>query len=330
VRVLLPDAYDGRRRFPVLYLLHPHGSDADSWLDPGQGDIGRLARRLGAIVVMPDGGVNFWSDVWNGGRRSPAWERYVVEELMPTVERRLRVRRGRRWHATAGFSMGGYGAYYLAAQRPGYFGAAAALSGPLNIQRPEWPDAYDIDQRPWSMTHEDQWGDPSSNAFYWTGHNPTALLGNLRQTRLYAVHGDGVPHTEAELNDSVSVLAEKEVGQQTDDFVAAARQAGLDVTFHLAPGLHNWPSTRERYPGAQAWGFFKAVVDRPHRWSYSTVQRRPAAWGFTFAFERAPGTLETFSLDGRRLTGSGSGRVLVTSPHGRRLTLRLPFSHVYR
>jgi S-formylglutathione hydrolase FrmB len=69
VKVLLPTGYNGHRRFPVLYLLHPHGSDADSWLDPGQGDIRKLARHLGAVIVMPDCGVNYCSDVWNGGSR---------------------------------------------------------------------------------------------------------------------------------------------------------------------------------------------------------------------------------------------------------------------
>jgi S-formylglutathione hydrolase FrmB len=330
VRILLPDGYDGHRRFPVLYLLHPHGSNADSWLDPGQGDIARLSRGLGAIIVMPDGGVNYYSDVWNGGSRNPAWERYEVEQLIPRVEHRLRIRAGRRWHALAGFSMGAYGAYYLAAQRPGYFGAAASLSGPLNLQRLEWPTAYNIDQSPWGMTYDDQWGDPQSNAFYWTGHNPTRLLANLRYTRLYAVHGDGIPHTQAELNDTVSALAEKEVGQQTDDFVSAARQAGLDVTFRLARGLHNWPSTRERYPGAQGWGFFRAVSERPSRWTYDTVERRAGAWGFRFGFAAAPATGETFSLDGRRLTGGGSGAVAVRAPGGRLLHLHVPFSIVLR
>jgi S-formylglutathione hydrolase FrmB len=330
VKILLPAGYDGRRRFPVLYLLHPHGSDADSWLDPGQGDIARLARGLGAVIVMPDGGVNYYSDVWNGGTRSPAWERYMVERLIPTVERHLRLRRGRRWHALAGFSMGAYGAFYLAAQRPGYFGSAASLSGPLNLQRPEWPSAYNIDQSPWGMTYDDQWGDPQANDFYWTGHNPTRLLSNLRYTRLYAAHGDGVPHTQAEINDFVSVLAEKEVGQQTDDFVAAAQAAHLDVTFRLAQGLHNWPSTRERYPAAQDWGFFRAVVERPSRWSYDTVQTRAGAWGFRFAFTKSPTTLERFSLVGRRLEAQGSGSAAIRTPGGRLLHLRLPFSKALR
>ena len=32
--VLLPDGYDGKRRFPVLYLLHGVGDNFSSWMKP--------------------------------------------------------------------------------------------------------------------------------------------------------------------------------------------------------------------------------------------------------------------------------------------------------
>src|SRR3954451_20877483 len=56
VNVMLPDGYDGKRRFPVLFLLHGHGDTYDSWADPRNGDVMHLAAGLGAIVVMPEGG----------------------------------------------------------------------------------------------------------------------------------------------------------------------------------------------------------------------------------------------------------------------------------
>src|SRR5213078_4230 len=55
VNVYLPDGYDGKRRFPVLYLLHGHGDAYDSWADPAHGDVAKIAAHLGAIVVMPEG-----------------------------------------------------------------------------------------------------------------------------------------------------------------------------------------------------------------------------------------------------------------------------------
>jgi hypothetical protein len=39
VNVLLPDGYDGKRHFPVLYLLHGHGDAYDYWVNPQKGDL---------------------------------------------------------------------------------------------------------------------------------------------------------------------------------------------------------------------------------------------------------------------------------------------------
>ena len=77
---------------------------------------------------MPEGDRGFYTNWWNDGRRGdPGWERYDLEELIPLVERRFRIRRARRWHAIAGLSMGGMGTMYLASQRPHYFGSAASV-----------------------------------------------------------------------------------------------------------------------------------------------------------------------------------------------------------
>src|SRR5687767_1448651 len=37
--VLLPDGYDGRRRFPVLYLLHGIGDSYATWARRERGDV---------------------------------------------------------------------------------------------------------------------------------------------------------------------------------------------------------------------------------------------------------------------------------------------------
>ena len=108
--VYLPDGYRAhrKRRYPVLYLLHGQGDAYDSWVNPENGNLLETAAGFPGIIVMPEGDRGFYANWWNGGRRgSPAWERYHLDELIPLVERRLRIRRGRRWHAIAGLSMGG-------------------------------------------------------------------------------------------------------------------------------------------------------------------------------------------------------------------------------
>src|SRR2546426_1177804 len=44
VDVYLPDGYDGKQRFPVLYLLHGHGDSYDAWVNPQRGELLTVAR----------------------------------------------------------------------------------------------------------------------------------------------------------------------------------------------------------------------------------------------------------------------------------------------
>ncbi len=109
--VLLPDGYDPGREYPVLFLLHGAGDSYKSWVRPDRGDVVKTAKGLDAIVFMPEGAIGFYTKWWGGGRRGdPGWGRYYLTELIPLIEKRYRIRPGRRWHAIAGLSMGGFGA----------------------------------------------------------------------------------------------------------------------------------------------------------------------------------------------------------------------------
>src|SRR6185295_16412370 len=128
VHVLLPDGYraDSKRGYPVLWLLHGANGGTDTWI-PG---ITTLAAGFPGIVVMPDGGqfgmyMNWWND---GVRGAPAWTTYHLQVLRQEIDRRYPIRRGRRWHAIAGISMGGQGALRYAAMLPGYFGSVVGFS----------------------------------------------------------------------------------------------------------------------------------------------------------------------------------------------------------
>src|SRR5205807_5298888 len=100
--VLLPKGYDGKRRFPVLYLLTGAGA-YDYWLDFSYGELLNAVRDLPAIVVMPESGlVGAQANSWNGGRREPCWEHYALADAIPAIEGRLRVRAPRRGHPPGG------------------------------------------------------------------------------------------------------------------------------------------------------------------------------------------------------------------------------------
>ena len=328
VNVYLPDGYraSGKRRYPVLYLLHGQGDAYDSWANPANGDLLNTAAGFPGLIVMPEGDRGFYANWWNGGlRAAPAWERYHLDELIPLVERRLKIKRGRRWHAIAGLSMGGEGAMFYASQRPDYFGSAAAFSGPLSIQRATYQSAFEAGT---GQDREALFGDPEAQEFYWAGHNPRRLAENLRHTRLYVSAGNGVPNPADpnEVDNTFGQVAEAELGEQAAEFQAAARDAGADVTYAPHQGIHDWPYWRTDLANAIRWGFFEPP-ERPRRaWTYRTVAVKGSAWGVRYRFLSPPQSVATLSRDGRLLTADGTGAVTITTHDGCRLQgIPLPF-----
>ncbi len=323
--VLLPDGYESRRRWPVLFLLHGAGDSYDTWAKPANGDIRETARGLPAIVVMPEGGKGFYMNWFNGGvRGDPGWERYYLDELIPQVERRLHVAPGRRNHAIAGLSMGGFGASYLGGQRPGYFGSVFVFSGFVEPQRPEVKAAF---QAVAGVDFETVFG--PIDGPYASGHNPTKLAANLRSTPVYVAYGNGVaaPGVQSSPNAvTVGGLVEAEIAQENQEFVAALRDAGVAVAAHPMLGVHDWPYWRADLRAAIARGLFRDVPEAPSRWSYSTIADRGVMWGLRYRFAAPPPAVATFTRDGGALHGRGSGIVtLADTATGCAVRATLPF-----
>jgi len=110
VTVVVPPGRPPRRDRPLLVFLHGRGADDQSYLDT---PMFAALRRLGSrapIVVFPDGGDHsYWHD-----RADGAWGRYVIDEVIPAVTRRIHA--STRRVAIGGISMGGFGALDLAEQ----------------------------------------------------------------------------------------------------------------------------------------------------------------------------------------------------------------------
>jgi S-formylglutathione hydrolase FrmB len=325
VDVWLPAGYDGKRRFPVLYLLHGHGGNYRSWSETSGGDLPYIAGNLQAIVVMPEAGNSWYANWWAGGRDGGgrAWEYFFEDELIPQMERRLRIKPGRSNHAIGGLSMGGEGAAFLGAMMPGYFGTVMSFSGPLSLLRPEWPIGFDTQ----GENHNDVFGDRQKAQFYWAGHDPTTLARNLASSRVFVRVGDGLPDVRdsGELTNGFGIVAEADLRQHAQDFVAAARKAGVAVHYEPVNGIHAWPYWRLALTSAMHWGLFKPVAT-PSSWTYSTVAQHGRAWDVRFEFSSAPAALETFKRDGNTLSAKGSGTVRVVPDGARPFTASLPFS----
>lgn len=326
--VLLPDGYaaNPRKRWPLLLLLHGAGDNWESWTRPDRGDIRNTAKGLKAVVVMPEGAKGFYADWWNEGkRRDPAWERHIREHLLPLIERRFRIRSGRRWHAIAGLSMGGYGTLLTASQNPGYFGTAVPMSAFANPQRPEVEPFFPAVT---GASYETIYG--PRTGFYATGHNPVELARNLRHTRLYVFTGDGTQDPEQpEPSNPLSLPLEAALRSQNDELVEALREVGASVRYTVHRGSHDWPYWRYDLRTAIRRGLFRPSKALPGAWHYKTVSQRGRMWNLRYSFAKPPTQVIDFERSGRRLQAKGSGRVTISNGRGCRLTAKLPFRRTF-
>ncbi|MGI5243439.1 alpha/beta hydrolase [Dactylosporangium sp. CA-139066] len=211
--------------FPTLYLLHGLSDDDTIWTRHTA--IERYAAGLGLAVVMPQVHRSFYTDeVW--GR--PYWT-FIAEEL-PRVARgffRLSADPARTF--VAGLSMGGYGAFKLALRHPDRFGAAASLSGVLDLaaraadlHRPE-------DPRMWQRIY----GDPP--AIEGTPDDLMHLLaGATTVPPLYVACGTEDPLYDGNVR-----------------FVEQCRAQAIPVTAEFSPGEHEWGYWDARIRDVLAW-----------------------------------------------------------------------------
>lgn len=129
MNVILPDD-NTVREYPTLYLLHGYSDDYTAWLR--WTSVERYARDYKLAVVMPDVQKSFYND-FPGIENGYKYWTFVSEELIEVSRRFFRLSRKREDTFVAGLSMGGFGAFKCAFNRPDIFSAAASFSGALDI-----------------------------------------------------------------------------------------------------------------------------------------------------------------------------------------------------
>jgi S-formylglutathione hydrolase FrmB len=138
----LPSDYDANdaksRRYPVLYFLHGLGQNEQTLFSTGGWSLIEDLRRQHKIseflIVSPEAKRTFYINSADNSRR---YSDFFLQEFMPYIEAKYRVRPGRPARAVTGVSMGGYGALRFAFAHPELFGAVSAQSPALITQTPQ-------------------------------------------------------------------------------------------------------------------------------------------------------------------------------------------------
>lgn len=135
--VYTPAGYDPKRKepYPVFFLLHGLGDEANSWIENGAANVildNLIAQGKAKPMVM----VNTLGYGYANGPQSAmregmlaAFTRTVIEEVLPLVEKNYHVARDRTQRAIAGLSMGGAEATFTGLNNLDKFAWIGSFSG---------------------------------------------------------------------------------------------------------------------------------------------------------------------------------------------------------
>ena len=128
-RVILPIKYADTKdaRYPVIYLLHGLTGHYNNWTELTK--LVNYASALSSIVVTPEGENGWYTD--HSSKPNEKWESYIVNELIPEIDKNFRTTGSREKRAIAGLSMGGYGSLKFGLKYPGKFILVGSFSGAL-------------------------------------------------------------------------------------------------------------------------------------------------------------------------------------------------------
>lgn len=149
VAIYLPPGYAANlgKRYPVIYLLHGFGGGYEPFLrrlafEKPLDSLIALRALKEMIVVTPDANNRLTGGFFRNSPVSGSWEDFVIKDLVSYIDSHYRTIPSRRARGIAGWSMGGYGALYIAARNPEMFSAVYALSAcclsPDLPAEPQW------------------------------------------------------------------------------------------------------------------------------------------------------------------------------------------------
>ena len=144
--ISFPSGYEnGESRYPVVYLLHGGSGAFSDWHQKvtEKGIVNQLAEEHKVLIVTPGvGPASYYYD--SPLLDSVRYETYMIQELIPFIDKNYRTLAQKESRAITGLSMGGHGAITLAANHPTLFIAAGSMSGVMNIDTELWKVGEDF------------------------------------------------------------------------------------------------------------------------------------------------------------------------------------------
>ena len=163
--VYTPAAYDGKKRFPVLYLLHGIGGDEEAWMDLGRASqiLDNLIAKGEAepmIVVMTNGNISQQAAPGYGPEGFPVPSMGLPKtmegsfeaafpEVVKFIDGKYRTIAKKSGRAIAGLSMGGFHSMHISKEYPDMFNYVGLFSAALNVngQQQGSPIYQNVDQK---------------------------------------------------------------------------------------------------------------------------------------------------------------------------------------
>jgi len=242
VDVYLPPGYatQAARRYPVLYAND--GQDLATANFPVVLSTLVAAGRMAPIIVVAISSTeDRTAEYATAGRpalladgaTAAAYQRFVLDSVMPRVAARYRVQAGADHTAIMGWSLGGLSAFDLAWNHPDRFGIVGAFSGSFwwrdNDGTAGERQAGRIVHR---MVRE---GPPRPALRFWF------MAG--RQEEEDDRDGNGVIDVIQDIRELIAIL------------VAQGHREGGDIDWHEVDGRHDLPTWGRMLPGFLSWAF---------------------------------------------------------------------------
>lgn len=222
---------------PTLWLFHGANSDCNEWFTQ-TAMLRHLQRRNLAVVT-----VSVHNGFYVNMHRGSAYAAYLEDEWIPTVRGIfpcLSVAREKNY--IAGASMGGFGAFRLAMNRPEWFSRAGSFAGSI-----EMPTIVERNQRGIQ---------PGGKDFIWAFNGYENMINNKNDVVYMArrcVQAGNAPRVymvcgTEDFGYALNLIAR-------DDM----RLVGVDVTWRPCPGVHAYDCWERELPGFLDWLEGKAV-----------------------------------------------------------------------